>query len=137
MVRFFLVASTVFCHKMLARRLKDKNIWTLCMRNLAKFAGKHLCQSLFFNKVVGLQICNFIKKKLWHGCFPVNFARPTTLLNKRFWHRCFPANFAKFLRTPFLQNTHGWLLLIVGPYEFWLIDTKHIPLKLRLNSNPN
>ena len=26
-------------------------------------------------------------------------------------HRCFPVNFAKFLRTPFLQNTSGWLLL--------------------------
>ena len=24
---------------------------------------------------------------------------------KRFWHRCFPVNFAKLLRAPFLQNT--------------------------------
>ena len=29
----------------------------------------------------------------------------------RLWHKCFPVNFAKFLRTPFLQNTSGWLLL--------------------------
>ena len=28
----------------------------------------------------------------------------------------FPVNFAKFLRTPFLQNTSGWLLLFV-PFE--------------------
>ena len=28
-------------------------------------------------------------------------------LKKRIWHRCFPVNFAKFLRTPFLQNTSG------------------------------
>ena len=27
--------------------------------------------------------------------------RSATLLKKRFWHRCFPVNFAKFLRTPF------------------------------------
>ena len=27
--------------------------------------------------------------------------RPATLLKKRPWHRCFPVNFAKFLRTPF------------------------------------
>ena len=27
------------------------------------------------------------------------------------WNRCFPVNFAKFLRTPFLQNTSGSLLL--------------------------
>ena len=61
------------------------------LRNLAKFTGKHLCQSLFFNKV---------------GDF-----RPATLLKKRLWHRCFPVNFAKFLRTTFLQNTSGRLFL--------------------------
>ena len=60
-------------------------------RNFAKFTGKHLCQSLFLNKVAGL--------------------RPATLLKKRPWHRCFPVNFARFLRTPFLQNTSGRLLL--------------------------
>ena len=34
------------------------------LRNFAKFTGKHLCQSLFFNKVAGLmpEACNFIKK---------------------------------------------------------------------------
>ena len=39
------------------------------LRNVTKFTGKHLCQSLFFNKVAGP------------------------------WHRCFPGNFVKFLRT--------------------------------------
>ena len=38
--------------------------------------------------------------------------RPATLLKKRLWHKCVPVNFAKFLRTPLLQNTSGWLLLI-------------------------
>ena len=61
------------------------------LRNCAKFTGKHLCQSLFFNKVAGL--------------------RP--LFKKRLWHRCFPVNFTKFLRAPFLQNTSGRLLLTV------------------------
>ena len=37
--------------------------------------------------------------------------RAATLLKKRLWHRCFPVNFAKFLRIPFLQNTSGRLLL--------------------------
>ena len=64
------------------------------IRNFAKFTGKHLCQSLLFNKVAGL--------------------RPTILLKKRLWHSCFPVNFAKFLRTPFLQNTFGRLLLITA-----------------------
>ena len=62
------------------------------LRNFAKFTGKHLCQSLFFNKVAGLRLATSLKKRLWHSCFPVNFA--------------------KFLRTPFLQNTSGRLLLM-------------------------
>ena len=37
--------------------------------------------------------------------------RPATLLKKRLWHRCFPVNFAKFLRTPFLTKHLQWLLL--------------------------
>ena len=51
------------------------------LRNFAKFTGKHLCQVLFYNKVAGPE--------------------PATLLKKRLWHRCFRMNFAKFLRTPF------------------------------------
>ena len=37
--------------------------------------------------------------------------RSATLLKKRLWRRCFPANFVKLLRTPFLQNISGQLLL--------------------------
>ena len=51
------------------------------VRNFAKFAGKHLCQSLFFNKVVK-------KKRLWHKCFPVNFVKHLfyrTPLDDCFW----------------------------------------------------
>ena len=39
--------------------------------------------------------------------------RPATLLKKRLWHRCFHVNFAKFLRTPFSQNTSRRLLLLI------------------------
>ena len=60
------------------------------LRNFLTFTGKHLCQNRFFNKVT---------------------PQPATLLKKRLWHRCFPVNFAKFLGTPFLQNTSEWLLL--------------------------
>ena len=49
------------------------------LRNFTKFRGKHLYQSLF--------------------------------IKKRLWHRCFPENFAKFLRTLFLQNVSGRLLV--------------------------
>ena len=53
--------------------------------------GKHLLQSVFFNKVVGL--------------------RPATLSKKRLWQRCFPVNFVKFLRTSFVKNSSKRLLL--------------------------
>ena len=44
-------------------------------KNLAKFTGKHLWQSLFFNKVAGLMLVTLVKKRLWHKCFPVNFEK--------------------------------------------------------------
>ena len=32
-------------------------------------------------------------------------------MDSHLWHRCLLVNFVKFLRTPFLQNTSGRLLL--------------------------
>ena len=79
------------CSEAVIQRCSVKN------KNFTKFTGKHLCQSLFFNKVAGL--------------------RPATLLKKRLWHRCFPVNFVKFLRTPFFIEHLSWLsplCLILG-----------------------
>ena len=62
---------------------------------------------------------------------------PVTLLKKKFWQRRFPVNFVKFLRTPFLQNTSGRLLLeLVGSsklkgsvifkfIQFWIAKDLH------------
>ena len=36
------------------------------LRNFAEFTGKHLCQSLFLNKVPGLRPATLLKKKLQH-----------------------------------------------------------------------
>ena len=41
-------------------------------RNFAKFTGKDLCQSLFFNKVAGAA-CNFIKKETLAQVFSFEF----------------------------------------------------------------
>ena len=60
------------------------------LRIFTKFTGKHLCQSLFLIKLRP-QACSFIKKRLWHSYFPVNFM--------------------KFLRTPFYIEHLWWLLL--------------------------
>ena len=61
------------------------------LKNLAKFTTKHLCESLFFNKVTGLRLA--------------------ILLRKRLWHRSFPVKFAKSLGTIILINICEWLLL--------------------------
>ena len=44
------------------------------LRIFAKLTGKHLCRSLFFNKVAGLRSATSLKKRLLHRCFPVIFA---------------------------------------------------------------
>ena len=42
------------------------------LRNFVKFIGKHLCQSLYFNKVACLTL---LKYRLWHKYFPVTFPK--------------------------------------------------------------
>ena len=67
------------------------------LRNFVKFTGKNLCQKLFSNKVAGLRPANLLKKRLWHGCFPVNFT--------------------EFLWTPFFTE-HLWTTASVG---YWSV----------------
>ena len=88
---YFLLISLSSSHRRCSVR-KD------VLGNFAKFTGKQLRQSLFFNKVF--------------------------LLKKRLWHSCFPVNFAKFLRAPFLQNTSGRLLyMLFLPARLWPLRT--------------
>ena len=42
--------------------------------NFTKFTGKHLCQSLFFNKVADL-VCNFMKKETLAQVFSCEFCK--------------------------------------------------------------
>ena len=83
------------------------------LRNFTKFTGKHLC----------LHLC----------------LRPATLLKKRLWHRCFLVNFAKFLRTPLLQSTSGYCF---SKYVTWISDSynltavgNHLPKVYQKRSN--
>ena len=50
--------------------------------------------------------------------------RPANLLKKRRWHRCFPVNFAKFPRTPFLQNISSRLLLWLQLFNLYQLNQK-------------
>ena len=62
------------------------------LKTSTKLTWKHLCWSLFFNKISGLR---------------------SVTLKKKLQHRCFPVNFVKFLRSSFLQNTSRRLRLFI------------------------
>ena len=84
------------------------------LKNFSKFTGKHLCQSFCFN-TCRPKACNFIKKRLWH--------------------KCFPENFVTFLRTSFLQNKSGWLLLLFMLIpSSWFKMAEYGPEKLRIRT---
>ena len=59
------------------------------------------CASVSFLTKLQTEACNFIKKRLWH--------------------RCFPANFVKFLRKPFLKEHLWWLLLKILFFYFFFL----------------
>ena len=67
-------------------------------RNFAKFFGKYLCQSLFFNKEA--EACNFIKKGTTHRYFPVNLRN----FLEHFFYRVAPGD----CFCPLMQETLGW-----------------------------
>ena len=55
--------------------LSHHTVMTLIIlkRNFAKFTEKHLCQSLFFNKVAGLRPATLLKKRLWQRVHAISF----------------------------------------------------------------
>ena len=61
------------------------------LKNFANITRKHLCQSLFFNKVAGLSLQHYQKRDSDTGFFPVNLA--------------------KILRTSFFIEHLWWLVL--------------------------
>ena len=65
----------------------------------------------FFPKIVKLTELseNFIFFKENNRKFAA--VKKKQVLKKRLWRRCFPVNFVKYLRTHFLQNTYGRMLL--------------------------
>ena len=58
------------------RRCSSKWMFLKFLQN----SQENTCEGSFFNKVTDLKVCNFIKKRLQHRCFPVNileFSRST------------------------------------------------------------
>ena len=68
------------------------------LRYFAKFTGKHLCQSLFFNKVAGLS----------NLCFPVNFAKLVQEFSREFYE----ITQTFFYRTPLVAASELTMLLL-------------------------
>ena len=56
------------------------------LKNFAKFTGKHLCQSLFFNKADS-EACNFIKKETLTQVFSCEFcvSSKNTFFTEHLW----------------------------------------------------
>ena len=79
------------------------------LRNFAKFTGKHRCQILFFNKVEDISIPPENIRKPFSDVFRV-FRKAYKFMKKKLWHRYFLVDFAKFLGT-LSWNTSGQLLL--------------------------
>ena len=86
------IKITFFSNELLTKKHLQKQPLELFYRKGCSsiFTGKHLCQC-HLNKVIGLEACDFIKKRLQHRCFPVNIA--------------------KFLRTAILKNINMLLYL--------------------------
>ena len=59
---------------------------------ISQNSQENICTRASF--LIKLQVCNFIRKRLWHRCFPVNFVR--------------------FLRTPFFIEHLWWLLIEIA-----------------------
>ena len=86
-----LTSENIFTYLQNFRLLKYRSSHQKCsvrkgvLRNFAKFTWKHLCQSLFLNKVAGLRLATLLKKRISHRCFHENFAK--FLRTTTFFHR--------------------------------------------------
>ena len=77
----------MFSFKSSHRRCSVKKVFL----KISQISKENTCVEVFFNKVAGLQACNFIKKILQYRYFPVKFA--------------------KLFKTPILKNICELLLL--------------------------
>ena len=80
----------------------------IVLRNFAKFTGKHMCRSLFFNRVIEKREKILYWKRDSGGVF-------------------FHESFTKFLTTPFLIEHLRWLLLhFFHSYSLHLMRQMHL-----------
>ena len=67
--RLTIISFCFSCFEVFRRSRPEVLYKKSALRDFAKFTGKHLCQSLFFNKVSGLRPATLLKKRIWHSVF--------------------------------------------------------------------
>ena len=106
------------------------------LRNFAKFTGKHLYQSLFFNKVSG-GACNFLKKETLTQVFSCEFCEISMNIfltehlwataseafwKSNIWDKVFKSELSKFFKDYLPRN-------LLGPL-FNTLSRLYIPVNL-------
>ena len=69
------VACDVMCVQYVQKQPPEVFFKKDVLKNFANSTGKHLCWSLFLNKVADLSACNSIKKRLQQRYVPIKLAK--------------------------------------------------------------
>ena len=102
------------------RTLQKSILWLLPKKSQWVKAVKYFCKNLHHTQSPGFKIQKNLRcsiKKLLLNILENSqenicaWASACNFIKKRLWHRCFSLNFAKVLRTPILQNNSKSLLL--------------------------
>ena len=85
-INYFLNFFLEGCFKLLTIRSSCPEVFSTkgILRYFAKFTGKHLCESFFFNKVAGLRPAKFIEKEILAQVFSCKFCENS---KNTFFHR--------------------------------------------------
>ena len=85
-INYFLNFFLEGCFKLLTIRSSCPEVFSTkgVLRYFAKFTGKHLCESFFFNKVAGLRPAKFIEKEILAQVFSCKFCE---ISKNTFFHR--------------------------------------------------
>ena len=122
---FYIFLSLIFlrlyfsteCNFLLEKQPPEAFHKKVILWNFTKFTGKHPRQVSFLIMLQALGL------------------RPATLFKKRLWHSCFPMNFAKFSITSFLKEHLRWLLLLLHPLDseqgFPFLHVREIVIKTK------
>ena len=106
---FFVLKWSYVYYYIICMTIKCCNILYIEKMNIVKATTYNLVIAavIFWNS----QKCKGILRISW-SYFRSSRLRPAILLKERLWHRCFPVNFAKFLGTFSLTEHLRWLVLL-------------------------